>query len=185
MAFPPSLRIIQDHFQFASHTSSLKHLRALSAKGAVTKLRDNSWGIKPVELQGMNHSLPIYGAIPAGLPDEREQEVIERIPLDPIALGVGRERRAFLWGLRVSGDSMIGACICDGDIGIFERREARPGDIIAALVDGTTTTLKRLVRTGDRMVLRAENPRYPDIEPKDSIESQGVLVGLIRRTATA
>jgi repressor LexA len=80
---------------------------------------------------------------------------------------------------------MINAHICDGDIGIFERREARPDDIIAALVDGTSTTLKRLVLVGGRAILRAENKRYADIIPAEGLECQGVLIGLIRRTATA
>jgi repressor LexA len=76
---------------------------------------------------------------------------------------------------------MIGAHIMDGDLVILERREPRPGDIIAALVDETTTTLKRLVHVRGRAVLRAENRRYRDIVPERGLESQGVLVGLIRR----
>jgi repressor LexA len=84
--------------------------------------------------------------------------------------------------LRVTGDSMIGAHICDGDLGVFERRDPLPGDIIAALVDGTATTLKRLVHLRGRPVLRAENSRYADIIPAERLECQGVLVGLIRRS---
>ena len=75
---------------------------------------------------------------------------------------------------------MIGAHILDGDLVVLERREPRPGEIIAALVDDTTTTLKRFVRVGGRAVLRAENKRFKDIVP-ERLESQGVLVGVIRR----
>ena len=75
---------------------------------------------------------------------------------------------------------MIGANIFDGDLVALERRDPRPGDIIAALVDGTETTLKRLVREGGRWVLRAENKRYADIAP-GQIDSLGVVVGIIRR----
>ena len=60
------------------------------------------------------------------------------------------------------------------------RREPRPGDIIAALVDETTTTLKRLVHERGRALLRAANPRYADLAPQ-LLESQGVVVGVIRR----
>jgi repressor LexA len=80
----------------------------------------------------------------------------------------------------VQGDSMINAHILDGDLVVLERREARPGDIIAALVDETTTTLKRLVLVDGRMILRAENKLYHDIVP-ERLETQGVLVGVIRR----
>jgi repressor LexA len=76
---------------------------------------------------------------------------------------------------------MVDAHIVDGDLVILERREPRPGDIVAALVDETTTTLKRLVRAGGRLVLRAENKRYKDIVP-ERLESQGVVVGVIRRS---
>ena len=177
---PPSTRAIQKHFGFASQNAAMSHLRALAAKGAVQQFGDGSWGLKVSEIQGL-FDLPIYGAIPAGLPDQREQEPAETLALDPAAFGLGGRPRQALWGLRVTGDSMLGAHICDGDIGLFERREARPGDIIAALVDGVTTTLKRLVLVDGRAVLRAENPRYADIIPTERLETQGVLVGLVRQ----
>ena len=185
---PPSTRIIQKRFGFASQNSVMTHLRALAAKGAIEQFGDGSWGVRVAELQGML-DLPIYGAIPAGLPDQREQQPLETIALPPSTFGI-RPRHAsrttpdappLLWGLRISGDSMIGAQIQDGDIGIFERREPRPGEIIAALVGGVSTTLKRLIKTPAGLVLRAENPRYADIHPQDRLECQGVLVGLIRQ----
>ncbi len=181
---PASARVIQRHFAFGSHTSALKHLRTLAKKGVVTQLTDGSWGVGAREVQGLM-ALPVLGAIPAGLPDERHQEALESVAVDPAVFGLSGSRLKGLWALRVSGDSMIGAFICDGDIGIFERREPRPGDIIAALVDGTTTTLKRWLEVDGRSVLRAENPRYGDIVPADRLECQGVLVGVIRRVATA
>jgi repressor LexA len=75
---------------------------------------------------------------------------------------------------------MIDAHIVDGDLALLETREPRPGDIIAALIDGTTTTLKRYVLEKGRAILRPANPRFADIHP-DRLESQGVLVGLIGR----
>jgi len=76
---------------------------------------------------------------------------------------------------------MVVAHTMDGDVVVLERREPREGDIIAALVDETTTTLKRLIHLRGRAVLRAANKRYQDIVPERQLESQGVLVGLIRR----
>ncbi len=180
---PPSVRVIQKHFGFASQNAAHAHLKALAAKQAVIQLPDGSWGVKASQVQRF-FNLPIYGAIPAGLPDAREQETLETLALDPAVFGIKPGQHRHLWGLRVTGDSMIGAHICDGDLGVFERRDPRPGDIIAALVDGTSTTLKRLIHLRGRPVLHAENPRYPDIIPAEALECQGVLVGLIRRTAT-
>ena len=181
---PPSTRSIQKQFGFASQNSAMSHLRALAAKGAVNQFGDGSWGVRATQVQGLLE-LPIYGAIPAGLPDARESEPGEALACDPSLFGIKAHRHAHLWALRITGDSMIGAQICDGDIGVFERREPRPGEIIAALVDGVSTTLKRLVHEKGRALLRAENPRFPDIIPEEGLECQGVLVGLIRRVGLA
>ena len=180
---PPSTRVIQRHFGFSSQNSVMSHLRALARKQQLAKLDDRKWGLKAETVQGQLFALPVYGSIPAGLPAMQEQAVEETVKVDPTVFGVRRSRPGHCWALRVQGDSMIGAHIIEGDLVVLERREPKAGDIIAALVDETTTTLKRLVKVGGRLILRAENPRYRDIVP-DRLESQGVLVGVIRR-ATA
>src|SRR5881394_4111010 len=82
---------------------------------------------------------------------------------------------------KVRGYSMINAHVVDGDIVILDdRKEARNGDIVAALIDGETT-LKRFVIEHGRPYLRAENPRYPDQRPAHDLRIQGVMVSLIRR----
>lgn len=80
----------------------------------------------------------------------------------------------------MTGDSMVDAGIMDGDIVALVRKDPKLGDIVAALCDDTSVTLKRLVKERGRLILRAANPKYDDIKPK-KIESQGVMVGLIRR----
>jgi repressor LexA len=177
---PPSTREIARRFE-SSQPTALKHLQSLARKGAVDKLADGKWGLKVSEVQGHLFDAPVYGAIPAGLPAMQEQDPEATVAIDPAVFGLKRGGPHQFWFLRVIGDSMIGAKIFDGDLVALVRREPHPGDIIAALVDETTTTLKRLVREKGRMLLRAENPRYPDIEPQ-RLESQGVVVGLIRRT---
>ena len=177
---PPSTRDIQRHFRFASQTTVMGHLQALAGKQQLSKLADRKWGLKAHEVQGQLFALPVYGSIPAGLPAMQEQTAEETLTVDPAVFGIRRPKPHQYWALRVTGDSMIGAHILDGDIVVLERREPRPGDIIAALVDETTTTLKRLVRAGGRLILRAENKRYRDLAP-ERLESQGVVVGVIRR----
>lgn len=177
---PPSTREIQRHFGFASQTTVMGHLQALAAKGHLGKLADRKWGLQAHEVQAPRFALPVFGAIPAGLPAMQEQSAEETLHVDPAAFGVRHPKPHQFWALRVTGDSMIDAHILDGDLVVLERREPRTGDIVAALVDDTTTTLKRLVRAGSRLVLRAENKRYKDIVP-ERLESQGVVVGVIRR----
>ena len=175
----PSTREVARHFDCAQPTA-LKHLQVLARKGELEKLADGKWGFKGTITQIQLFEAPVFGAIPAGLPAMQEQEPEEMITIDPAVFGLRKPRPDHFWFLRVMGDSMIGANICNGDLVALVRREPKPGDIIAALVDETTTTLKRLVKVRGRMLLRAENPRYPDILPQ-RLEAQGVVVGVLRR----
>ncbi|ACB77330.1 transcriptional repressor LexA [Opitutus terrae] len=175
---PPSTREIQRHFGYESQNAAMNHLRALARKGQLHQVDGATWGLKVSEVQG-HFELPIYGTIPAGVPSMQEQQPKETITFDPAVFRLRRPER--LWGLEVHGDSMIDAHILDGDIAVLERREAKPGDIVAALVDETTTTLKRLAYVKGKPVLKPENARYALIVPKDRLEIQGVFVGLIGR----
>jgi len=176
---PPSTREIARTFQ-CSQPTILKHLQSLARKTQLDKMADGKWGFKAAQVQGHLFTAPVYGAIPAGLPAIQEQDPEETLTLDPALFGVRHARKGQFWFLRVTGDSMVGAHILDGDLVALVRRDPRPGDIIAALVDETSTTLKTFVRERGRTLLRAANPRYPDIAPA-RLESQGVVVGVIRR----
>ena len=123
--------------------------------------------------------IPIYGQIPAGMATLTEQTVLGHVSLDARSANASRNARMF--ALKVRGDSMLNAHILDGDIVILDdRKEARNGDIVAALIDGETT-LKRFVIEHGRPHLRAENPRYPNQRPAHDLRIQGVMVSLIRR----
>jgi repressor LexA len=123
--------------------------------------------------------VPIYGEIPAGMSTLAEQNIEGHIALDLTSLNAGRSSRPF--ALRVRGDSMIGAHILDGDIVILEdRKTARNGDIVAALIDGEST-LKRYVTERGRPFLKAENPRFPNLIPARELKIQGVMISLIRK----
>jgi repressor LexA len=181
---PPSSREIQRRFRLASQSTVIGHLRALAHKGQIEQLAGRTWGLRASAVQAQLFEMAVYGTIPAGLPAMQEQTPDETIAVNPALFGVRRAGPHQVWALRVSGDSMVDAHILDGDIVVLERRDPRDGDIIAALVDETTTTLKRLLHLRGRPILRAANKRYRDIVP-EQLESQGVLVGLIRRGAAA
>jgi repressor LexA len=177
---PPSTREIARRLKFSQPVAA-GHLQALAQKGQLEKLADRKWGLKATAIQAQLFELPVFGEIPAGLPAMREQEPLEEVWIDPRLFGLRQARPDYFWGLRVKGDSMINAGILDGDLALMVRRDPQPGDIIAALVDETEVTLKRLVRERGRLILRAENPRFPDIAPQ-KLEAQGVLVGIIRQS---
>lgn len=174
---PPSTREVARTFN-TSQPTAFEHLRALARKGRIEKLADGRLGIKAAN-RGRQIEIPIYGYIPAGVPVGNEQETSETVAIDPQLFGFRPADFTRLWALRITGDSMERAGIFAGDLAIMLKREPSPGEIIAALVDGTATTLKRLIRTNGRLVLRAANRKYGDIRPTH-LEAQGVLVGLIR-----
>lgn len=120
----------------------------------------------------------IYGRVPAGSASPEEEGDLGRLVMDLSAVGIPTTENTF--ALRVEGDSMTGAGINDGDILVLERRKARSGDIVAALVD-RHVTLKRYIVDKGEPLLRAENPNYANIVPLEALEIQGVAVGLIRK----
>jgi repressor LexA len=178
----PSTREIQHYFRFASQTAAMSHLRALERKGVIQRLPGKARAVVfPEDLdRGEIADIPIYGNIAAGMSQDAEPERQGCISVDISALGIPRRARTF--ALKVRGDSMIDAHICDGDTVILEFREPRKGDIVAALIDGETT-LKRYVVEKGQPFLRAENPDYPDLIPARELVIQGVLVALLRHAA--
>ncbi|HUJ43685.1 MAG TPA: transcriptional repressor LexA [Opitutaceae bacterium] len=175
---PPATREIQRHFGFASQNAAMSHLRALARKGMVEQLGGRAWALKAAEVQTYLFAVPVFGTIPAGLPAANEQLAAEEIQVDLTVFGLPRTAEVF--GLHVRGDSMVNAHIVDGDVALLQRKPPRPGNIVAALIDGETT-LKRLVLERKRPVLRAENPCYKDLIPTERLEIQGVCIGVIGR----
>ena len=85
--------------------------------------------------------------------------------------------------VRAKGNSMIGAGIFDGDLLVVDKSlEPQSGDIVIAVMDDELT-VKRLIRQGDTVILRPENPRFKDIELKDGQELQvwGVVTSTIKK----
>ena len=180
----PSTRDIQKHFGFLSQTAAVSHLRALEKKGVITRLPGKARALAFPEQLAREHivDIPIYGQIPAGMGSDAAPDPEGCLSVDVQTLGVSLRDKAF--ALRVRGDSMIDAHIVDGDFAILQKKEARPGDVVAALIDGETT-LKRLVKKRNKVYLQAENADYPDLVPVLELEVQGVVVGLVRRGMAA
>lgn len=177
-ARPPSLREICEEFGFASSNAARNHVQALARKGFLKQTGDGrTWAAANVkELQSFLFTVPIYGTIPAGTPADNPAQTDETLRIDPATYRLRSTKGLF--ALRVRGDSMIDAQIADGDIALLCAEPPRPGQIVAALIDGQST-LKRLIREGGRNFLRAENRRYRDLIPAESLVIQGVFVGVI------
>src|SRR5438067_1804729 len=179
----PSTREIQQHFRLASQTSVMQYIATLERKGFLDRhARKARSLITPVQKVRIT-DIPIYGQIPGGMATLSEQTLLGHISLDARSANISRHGRTF--ALKVDGDCMVGAHILDGDIVILEdRKEAKSGDIVAALIDGETT-LKRFVIERGKPYLKAENPRYPSLRPAHDLRIQGVMVSLVRRQDNA
>src|SRR5207245_6402574 len=130
--------------------------------------------------------VPILGRIAAGSPNLASEDVEGELPVAPSALaGHGED----VFALRVRGESMIEAHICDGDLVLVRRQDsAQPNDIVVAMVESeaggeTEATVKRFLRDGSRVVLKPENQTMAPIvvDPaRRSVTILGKVIGLLR-----
>ena len=178
----PSHRDIAAHFGFKSPFAVACHLDALVSKGALLRDEGRARSLRPVTASKSRRrtaEIPIFGSIPAGLAENREETSEGCVAVDVEELQLKPTARTF--ALRVTGDSMTGRGILDGDLVLLEHgAEARHGHIVAALIDGQSTLKTYLVKNR-KPFLRAENPKYPDLLPAAELMVQGVMVALIRK----
>lgn len=178
----PSVREIARQLKLKSSSSAQGHLDALRRKGWLEKSGGMGGAARLLRLANETTKrvpgIPLLGAIPAGLADLRVQEPDGLMHVDLESLKIPRSSRIF--ALKVTGDSMIGKQIMDGDIVIMEQNaDPKPGDVVAALIDGQSTLKTYLLDRG-RPFLRAENPRYPNLIPLSELMIQGVMRMLVR-----
>ncbi len=144
----------------------------LLAKGLLEK--DAQGYLRPAR---RSLALPMVGDVAAGFPSPAEEEIRDVISFDEYL--IARPGSSFL--LTVSGDSMTGAGIMEGDLVIVEKgREPRNGDIVIAEVDGEWT-IKYFRKEGRSTILEAANPKYKTIRPKSQLRIGGVVTAVIRK----
>jgi repressor LexA len=179
----PTSREIAAEFGWSSKRAAECHIAALIRKGWLTSEPGKARSLRladSAQIVGRTvFELPVFGTIPAGFGNECEQESDEFIPVTIDSIGFKPTRNTF--ALRVSGDSMVGRHICEGDIAVLEHGpDPRPGQIVAALID-RKSTLKTFVMKDGKPCLKAENPKYPKLIPSEELIIQGVVCALIRR----
>ena len=179
----PTLREIAARFGFKSSRAAADHLDALKRKGFVEsdsgKARSHRIVSPLHKLRSRVADIPLFGSIPAGFAEKKEQEAEGCVSVDVDSIGFKPTRNTF--ALRITGDSMIGRHILDGDVVVLEHGpEPRNGQIVAALLDGDSTLKTYVVKSG-KPYLRAENPKYPNLIPAQELMIQGVFKALIRR----
>jgi repressor LexA len=178
-----SIRDIAAKFKFRSPSSVTDHLFALRKKGVLEWQARRARSLRLIskldDLRGAILDIPLYGSIPAGFAEDRQQETKGCVSIDVKTLGIRVSARTF--ALEVRGDSMIGKHILDGDYAVFEHGiSPRTGNVVAALIDNEST-LKTFILEKGKPYLRAENPKYPKLIPAAELVIQGVMVALIRK----
>ncbi len=176
----PTIREIGERFGISSTNGVRTHLTALIKKGYLKKADHISRGLELTrQLLSDIGRVPLVGSVPAGLPIDAIENVEGEIALDMSFVPKGDA-----FSLTVSGDSMVGAGIHNGDVVVVQKQsEARKGDIVVAVVDGEAT-VKRYFAESGRIRLQPENddfdPIYVDRRSGD-FRIAGKVVGLLRR----
>jgi repressor LexA len=180
--YSPSTREIGDAVGLRSSSSVSKHLAALEEKGF---LRRGATVSRPIDVRlflsepsaresADSVSVPVVGHIAAGAPIAAEEHVD-----DVLTLPRGLTGRGTVFGLRVRGDSMVDAAICDGDIVVVrQQHEAHSGQIVAAMIDGEAT-VKVYRRRNGHVYLEPRNPAY-DVIDGDRAVVLGAVVSVLR-----
>ncbi|NTY58649.1 transcriptional repressor LexA [Mycolicibacterium sphagni] len=190
--YPPSIREIGDAVGLTSTSSVAHQLRTLERKGY---LRRDANRPRAVDVRGSDETqatpvrtdvdgsdalpeptfVPVLGRIAAGGPILAEEAVEDVFPLPKELVGEGS-----LFLLKVVGESMVDAAICDGDwVVIRQQNVADNGDIVAAMIDGEAT-VKTFKRTSGQVWLMPHNPAFDPI-PGNDAAILGKVVTVIRK----
>ena len=181
--YAPPMREIGDAAGLNSPASVKYQLDILEEKGFIR--RDENRGramevVLPDSMTGegahtdKTRFIPLVGSIAAGVPITADQQIEETLPLPESLVGKGD-----LFMLKVKGESMIDAAICDGDyVVIRQQKDAQNGDIVAAMIDGEAT-VKTFSRKSGHIWLLPANPDFSPIDG-DNCEILGKVTAVLR-----
>lgn len=171
--YPPTVREICAEFGFRSTSTAHRYINSLTEKGFLEKGSKQNRAIKITGGNGMK--IPLAGTVTAGMPITAIEDITDYINFHP-----ARNYSNPLFALKVRGESMINAAILDGDIVIVEQTPyAENGEIVVALVDGESATVKTFYKENGHFRLQPENDAMDPIIV-DEVNILGRVVGVIR-----
>jgi repressor LexA len=180
--YPPSIREIAQQVGLSSPSSVAHQLATLERKGILRRDANRPRAIDVVGHQNQapstianSREIPLLGRIAAGSPILAEEHVETTMAIPTDLTGPGE-----LFMLRVVGDSMIDAAICDGDFVVVKSQPtAETGQIVAALIDDEAT-VKTLAKRDGHVWLMPHNPAYSPILG-DNAKILGRVVSVLRK----
>lgn len=166
----PTVREIGKKMGLSSPATVHAYLFRLYEKGYL-KRAGRYWEIEPETT-----AVPLVGYVPAGSPHEIFESLGEEVELPQWMC----EKEGEVVGFKVQGHSMKDAYIQDGDVVVVKRAaNAEPGEMVVALLDDLSITLKRLKKDRKKFWLVPENPEYPPIY--SSFQLVGKVIAVLRR----
>ncbi len=171
--YPPTVREICAEFGFKSTSTAHRYINNLTAKGLLEKGNNRNRAIRLTGGNGMK--IPLVGTVTAGIPITAIEEITDYISFQP-----ARHYSNPLFALKVRGESMINAAILDGDMVVIEKTQyAENGDIVCALVDNESATIKTFYKEDGHYRLQPENDTMDPIIV-DEVSILGKVVGVVR-----
>ena len=171
--YPPTVREICAEFGFKSTSTAHRYINALIEKGLLQKGNNQNRALRLSGGNGMK--IPLVGTVTAGVPITAIEDITDYISFQP-----DRNYSNPLFALKVRGESMINAAILDGDTVVVEQTAyAENGEIIVALVDGESATVKTFYKENGHYRLQPENDTMEPIIV-DEVRVLGKVVGVIR-----
>ena len=174
----PSIRQMMKAMGLKSPAPIQSRLKHLQEKGYISWQEGKARTLQIVD--EIIEGVPILGSVAAGGLIETYNDVNENVDFSDVL------RKKDVFALTVNGDSMIDACIADGDMVLMEPLNdiynLKNGTIVSAMVPGLGTTLKYFFKRGGKIFLEAANPAYDPIELNlDEVVFQGKLLALWRK----
>ena len=174
----PSIRQMMQAMGLKSPAPIQSRLKHLQEKGYISWQEGKARTMQIID--EFVDGVPIMGSVAAGGLIETYNEVQENLDISNVL------EKKNVFALTVNGDSMIDACIADGDMVLMEpvndSFSLKNGTIVSAMVPGLGTTLKYFMRRGNQIVLEAANPSYdPIVVDNDQVSIQGKLLAVWRR----
>ena len=174
----PSIRQMMQAMGLRSPAPIQSRLKHLQQKGFISWQEGKARTLQIVdEVLG---GVPIMGSVAAGGLIETYSDINESLDFSEIL------KKKNIFALTVNGDSMIDACIADGDMVLMEKitdsYSLRNGTIVSAMVPGLGTTLKYFFKRNGKIFLEAANPSYEPIELDfNAVVFQGKLLAVWRK----
>tara|TARA_Y100000589_G_C26958929_1_gene549753 strand:+ start:207 stop:818 length:612 start_codon:yes stop_codon:yes gene_type:complete len=174
----PSIRQMMQAMSLKSPAPIQSRLKHLQEKGFISWQEGKARTLQIID--DVCEGVPILGTIAAGGLIETFSDVKDNLNVSDVF------DKKNVFALTVNGDSMIDACIADGDMVLIEpiidNSSLRNGDIVSALVPGQGTTLKYFFKRNGKIFLEAANPKYDPLELNlDEVIFQGKLLAVWRK----